>query len=112
VSVQRRRGEWIEVYRLRESVDRRGNEIIEVDPTSTTRVRAAVVPERSSRAEVPGQQQINMVKALVALDTPDVHLWGRVKHDGQEWDIAAPPERHKGAAGTGHFTVMLRERPS
>ena len=113
MSVQRRRGETALVYPLVWTADNRGNRLLapafEAEPTP---VRAAIVPERSSRAEVPGQQQINVVKMIVDGGTPDIHLWGYVEAHGKKWDIAAPPEFHRGTRRTRHWSVTLRERPS
>lgn len=111
MTVQRRRGQIARVCRLETVTDRRGNRTVAPDREHWTEVRAAFVPDRSSRAEVPGQQQINVWKMIVAADTPDVYMWNVVQWNGREWDIAAPPELHYGTRRTRHYTVLLRERP-
>lgn len=73
--------------------------------------RAAFIPQRSARAELPGQQQINITRMLVNADMPDVDLWSRVEWDGKMWDFVTPPSLHYGSRRTRHWSVDLRERP-
>jgi hypothetical protein len=92
--------------------DNRGNEIVAVDMTATPiEVTAAFIPQRSSKAEVPGQQQINITQMIVAADLPGVDVWSRVEWAGRLWDVAAPPAYHHGTRHTRHWSLDLRERP-
>ena len=112
MSVQRRRGETAKVWPTKKTVDGRGHEVYVVDMTAAPHVvRAAFIPQRGARAEVPGQQQINIVRILVAPDLKDVDLWGRVEWRGKLWDIVTPPSLHIGTRHTRHWSIDLRERP-
>ena len=48
------------MWAAKEVVDNRGNTVIAVDETNPITVRAAFIPQRSGKAEVSGQQQINV----------------------------------------------------
>lgn len=111
MSRQRRRGQWVDVWKTKKVTDRRGNEVIVADPDGPYRVRAAFIPQRSSRAEVPGQQEINVTRMIVDPDLPDVNLWSRVDWNGSQWDVAAPPAYHHGTRHTRHWSIDIRERP-
>lgn len=74
-------------------------------------VTAALIPQRSSKAEVPGQQQINVVKMLVRADLPGVDLFSRVEAAGKVWDVVSPPAYHHGSRRTRHWSINVRERP-
>ncbi|MFI5840550.1 phage head-tail adapter protein [Catenuloplanes sp. NPDC051500] len=111
-SHQRRRGVTVKVWPTTATTNRRGDEVLTVDmdaPPIT--VRAAMIPQRSSKAEVPGQQQINVIKMIVPANLPGVDLWSRVEWNGQLWDVAAPPSYHHGTRQTRHWSLDLRERP-
>lgn len=112
MSLQRRRGIPAIVYRLVTITDNRGNETVRVDFDNPTQVRAAFIPQRGSKAEVPGQQIINVVRMIVAPETPDVGVWNQVDYDGKRWDVVAPPSVHNGSRRVRHISVDLRERPT
>jgi hypothetical protein len=109
--MQRRRGQKARVYRSAETIDNRGNKYFRWVPAEPHEVRAAFIPQRSSRAETPGQVEINVVRMIVDAGLPDVNLWGRVEYDGKEWDIVTPPALHYGTRRTRHWSIDLRERP-
>jgi hypothetical protein len=111
VSFQRRRGETARIWKMVLTTDTRGNEVYVADPTSPHEVRAAFIPQRSSRAEVPGQQQINVIRMIVDHSLADVGLWSRVEYQGREWDVVTPPSYHHGTRRTRHWSIDLRERP-
>ncbi len=71
--------------------------------------RAWVIPQRSSRAEVAGQQEINVIRIGVDTDVA-IDLWSRVEIDGQQYDVAAPPARRYGSRRTHHLSIDLRLR--
>jgi len=110
-SRQRRRGQIAKVWKTVETVDNRGNTVLVADPASPHEVRVAVIPQRSARAEVPGQQQINVIRLLVDANLPDVTLWSRVELDGKQWDLVTPPAYHHGTRQTRHWSIDVRERP-
>lgn len=112
MSRQRRRGQWATVYRTKVIEDRRGNQTVVIDEANPITVRAAFIPQRSSKAEVPGQQQINVTRMICDPTLTDLNLWSRVEWRGSSWDIAAPPLFHFGSRHTRHWSIDLRERPS
>ncbi|MGL5825556.1 MAG: hypothetical protein ACRCYU_12210 [Nocardioides sp.] len=76
------------------------------------RVRAAFIPQRSSKAEVPGQQVINVTRMIVDPHIQDVDLWSRVEWEGKSWDIASPPAYHHGPRRSRHWSIDIRQRPA
>lgn len=112
MTLQRRRGLEIEYWLSKTTTDRRGNTVkladTEVGPFTT---RGWVIPQRSSKAEVPGQQEINVIRIGISADLTGVTLWSRVRYDGKDWDVAAPPEYRHGTRTTRHQSVDLRQRP-
>lgn len=111
MSVQRRRGQVARIWKMVKDTDSRGNETLRPDPTSPHEVRAAFIPQRSSKAEVPGQQEINVIRMIVRHDLSDVGLWSRVEYQGRYWDVVTPPMYHHGTRRTRHWSIDLRERP-
>jgi hypothetical protein len=111
VSVQRKRGQVAKVWKTKTTTDARGNTVISPDPTSPHEVTAAFIPQRSSKAEVPGQQQINVTRMIVAADLEDVDLWSRVEYKGEMWDVVAPAQYHHGTRRTRHWSIDIRQRP-
>ncbi len=112
MTMQRRRGIRVKVWKTKLTTDSRGNEVKIFDPANYEYVTAAQIPQRSSRAEVPGQVVINVVRLIVSPDIRDVDIWSRVEFNGSEWDIAAPPSFHNGSSRhTRHWSIDVRERP-
>lgn len=111
-SVQRKRGLPLQAWPARVRLDGRGHSIFSVDldedPIETV---AVAIPQRSARAEVPGQQQINVTRLIVAADLPDVNLWSRFFWMGKWWDAVTPPSYHHGTRHTRHWSIDVRERP-
>ena len=108
---RRRRGQAATVYPSKLDTDNRGNHVRVVDMASPIEVEAVFIPQRSARAEVPGQAQINVMRMLLNHDLPGVDIWGRVKWRGEEWDIVTPPSYHHGTRHTRHWSMDIRERP-
>lgn len=100
------------VWRQIETEDRRGNRTLSVDEDNPHEVRGAVIPQRSAKAEVPGQQQINVIRLIVDADLEDVGLWSRVQVLGEMWDVVTPPAYHHGTRRTRHWSIDVRQRPS
>ena len=119
MTVQRRRlGQTVEVYGRKKVTTLRGSVQWIVDYQSPAYVGPVwIVPDRSQRAEVKGQQEIK-VYTMGMDDVPKLHtdetgLWTFVKWGGKMWDIIAPPLYHHGASRhTRHWTISIRERPT
>lgn len=109
-SVQRRRGEVAEFYAVVEVVDKRGDRVVVAEDVPRYVERVACYPERSSRAEVPGQQQINAVVLIVKSDLVGVNVFSRVFFRGVWWDVVQPPAKRNGYR-VRHWSVLIRERP-
>lgn len=109
--MQRRRGQVALIWKTKTVTDRRGNTVLAATEDGPYKVRCALIPQRSARAEVPGQQQINVVRMLVDPDLDDVTLWSRVEVLGTTWDVVSPPAYHHGSRKTRHWGLDLRERP-
>lgn len=112
MSVQRRRGQPVTLYRSKTIQDARGNDVVVWDPDDPHVTTAAVIPQRSSRAEVPGQQMIDVVRLIVKDDLDAVTLWSRVDYLGVQWDVVTPPAYHHGTRTTRHWSIDIRKRPS
>lgn len=110
-SLQRRRGQPAKVWTTITATDRRGNETIQATSATPIDVVAAFIPQRSSRAEVPGQQQIDVVRMVVAPNLTGVDLWSRVEWAGDLWDVVSPPSYHHGSRHVRHWSIDLRRRP-
>ena len=111
-SFQRRRGQPAKVWPTSTITDSRGNPIVTVDmEADPIDVVAVFLPQRSARAEVPGQQQIDVTRMLVRPNLPNVNLWSRVLWNGRYWDVVTPPAYHHGTRHTRHWSLDLRERP-
>lgn len=111
-SIQRRRGIRARVWKTVERVDGRGNSLLVMDESQAPiEVRCALIPQRSAKAEVPGQQQIDITRMIVDANLPGVSLWSRVEVNGALWDVVTPPAYHHGTRGTRHWSVDIRRRP-
>ncbi|MFY1688175.1 phage head-tail adapter protein [Plantactinospora sp. WMMB782] len=112
-SLQRRRGRPAVIHPYKVEVDRRGSpqRVVDMSPEAEIHVVAAFIPQRSSRAELPGQMSIEIVRMIVRHSIEGFDLWARVTYDGKEWDVAAPPSYRHGTRHTRHVSVDLRRRP-
>lgn len=112
MTIQRRRkGQPVTVYPTKLITDTRGNEQRIPDTDNPINTTAAVIPQRSSRAEVPGQQPIYVVRLILTHELPGVDLWSRVEYLGREWDVVSPPSFHYGSRQTRHWSIDIRRRP-
>lgn len=107
---RRRRGQPAVVYPSKIITDNRNNHQRVVDLDKPIPVEAVFIPQRSARAEVPGQAQINVTRMILNHDLPGVDIWGRVQWQGEEWDIVSPPAYHHGTRHTRHWSMDIRER--
>lgn len=114
MSYQRQHGQVAKIWPQAVHVDRRGNRTVSVDMDANPLIeRVAIVPDRASRAEVPGQQSVNVVQMVVDPNLKDVGLWSRVFVQGSWWDVSGPPAYHHGSSRhTRHWTIPLRRRPT
>lgn len=118
MTVQRRRGLPIVIYPYRTLTDRRGNEKRVLDASTPRREKAWIYPQRSAKAEVPGQQQINVVRVGLTADVSEIEdptgldLHAQVDFLGKRWDVVTPPAYHHGTRHTRHWSLDLRERPN
>ena len=111
MSYQRKHGDWVRIWRTVHTTDQRGNSTARATEELPHRVRAIFIPQRSARAEVPGQQQINVTRMLVDAGLEGVELWSRVEWNGRIWDFVTPPQYHRGSRRTRHWSIDIRERP-
>lgn len=119
MTFQRKRGQVVKIWPIVVQTDDRGNKHRTIDLTAEPITgKAWIFAQRSARAEVPGQQQINVVRIGIdaALDGVDLdpvaELFGRVEFMGKVWDIVAPPAYHYGSdRHTRHWSADIRERP-
>lgn len=111
MSIQRKRnGLTCTFEKVVKTKDRRGNYVKRSSPETYT-TTCAFIPERGSRAEVPGQQIIDVASLIVQADMPDVETWSRVYVRGGWWDIVTPPQYHHGTRHVRHWTMEVRRRP-
>lgn len=112
MSRQRRRGQTARIWPTRVTTDNRGQKVkvpdLEAEPFVVTGV---FIPQRSAKAEVPGQAQINIVRMLVTEALAGVDIWSRVEYQGKQWDIVSPPAYHHGSRQVRHWSIDIRERP-
>lgn len=112
MTYQRRRGLPATVYLTKTMFDSLGNEHKTVDMDNGVETRVWLMPESSSKAEVPGQQHINVIRVgFRTFDGESPELWSQVEFMGKQWDVAAPPAYHHGTRHTRHWSLDLRERP-
>lgn len=108
---QRRHGLPAKVWKVEIQKDNRGNDHEVAVPDNPHEVRAWIYPQRSARAEVPGQQGINVIRIGVDADLEGVNLWSKVEILDRIWDVVTPPAYHHGSRHTRHWSLDLRERP-
>lgn len=108
---QRRRGVPAKVWRVTKQEDNRGNEVEVASPENAHEVTVWLFPQRSARAEAPGQLGINVTRIGCDADLEGVTLWSRVEMLGKQWDVVTPPAYHHGTRHTRHWSIDLRERP-
>lgn len=113
MTAQRRRNGIDAVFHpIVKQTDNRGNERKVADMTVSIPARIWLFPQRSGKAEVTGQQTINVVKIGCTSDIPGVALGSRVRFNDTDWDVVTPPAYHVGARRhTRHYAMDVRERP-
>jgi len=111
MTYQRRKGQKVRVFSLRDTVDGRGNPTIAVDYTRWQDIRAAFIYDRSSRAEVTGQHVVDVYKMICSPKAKGADMWSVVEWDGHYWDVIAPPAKRRGIGPTRHLSLEIRRRP-
>lgn len=109
MTLQRRRGLPARVWRTKVEEDNRGNKVHVLDADGPHDVTVWTYPQRSAKAEVPGEQQINVTR----IGTPvmeGVDLWSSVEFMGKRWDVVTPPAYHHGTRQVRHYSIQIRER--
>jgi hypothetical protein len=96
------------VYPEVEVVNARG-ERVRVPSETPVKVRCSLSRDRNQTAELPGQVDVKIYRA-VARDAP-VGAWVKVVHDGEEWDLTAPPSFSAGVSkATRQVSFTIRSR--
>lgn len=109
---RRRKGIDAIFYPTKKVIDNRGNERKVHDETNPIAAKIWIFPQRGAKAEVTGQQTINVVKIGTSANVEGVALNSRVEFNGQVWDVVSPPaHRVGGGRHTGHYSMDVRERP-
>lgn len=111
VTFQRRRGIPAQIWKTVEGLNNRGDKVKHADPTGPHNVAVWLFPQRSAKAEVPGQVIINVTRIGVSANLEGVDAWSRVDMLGKSWDVVTPPSYHHGTRQTRHWSIDLRERP-
>lgn len=111
MSYQRRRGLPAIIYPLAAVVDSRGNTHRMADMNNPIKTKVWTYPQEGAKAEVIGQQEIDVVRLGSKADLGDVGLLSRVTFRGREWDIVSPPQYHHGTRHTRHWSFDVRKRP-
>jgi hypothetical protein len=109
---RKRRGVDAVFYPIIKRTDGRGNERKLHDPDNPLPAKVWIFPQRGAKAEVTGQQTINVVRIGTTADLPGVALGSRVEFQGKAWDVVSPPQVRAGVRRhTRHMSMDVRERP-
>lgn len=111
MSYQRKHGAAVIFYPQKLVTDADGVPTLVADMDSPSiPTKAAVIPDRAQRAEVPGQQVVNIVRLLVKR-MPGLGPWARAEFWGRMWDVTVPPEERQNVPRPNrHMVVEVRER--
>lgn len=112
MSRQRKRGRDITFYPQTLVLDRRGNKVRMPDRNNPITIKGWVIPQRSARAEVPGQVGIDVIRVGAGPELQNIGLWSQCDLDGRTWDVVSPPALHFGDRRTRHWSIDMRARPS
>lgn len=112
-TLQRRRGLPAFLYKSKTITDSRGNEVKMVDESAPPyEIRVWAIPQRSQRAELPGQQDIDIVRFGTEAELHDVDSWSQIQYNGHRYDVVVPPAYHHGTRETRHWSIDCRKRPT
>lgn len=110
-SLQTRRGSEALIFRVETVEDAMGNKTVRPHARNPHKVRISQMPDRSAKAELPGQQEINVLQVRCPPGLDEVNLWSRVYWRGKWYDLVAPPGERDGSRNIRHWTLILRKRP-
>lgn len=108
---QRRRGIPAILYPVKTETDSRDNEHLIADKTNPMPVKVWTFPQRSAKAEVPGQMDIDVTRIGTNHNLAGIELWSQLTFMGEEWDMVTPPAYHHGTRHTRHWSIDIRKRP-
>lgn len=108
---QRRRGIVATIFPIKVITDDRGNKQRVADKDNPIAAKVWTFPQRSAKAEVPGQQHIDVTRIGTDHDLEGVELWSQLIFRGKEWDMVTPPAYHHGTRVTRHWSIDIRQRP-
>lgn len=108
---QRRRGIPATLYPIKVIEDSRGNKQRVADKDKPITVKVWTFPQRSAKAEVPGQQHIDVTRIGTNADIEGIELWSQLEFRGDSWDMVTPPMYHHGTRVTRHWSIDIRQRP-
>ena len=117
MTYQRRRGLPATVWCTKLVQDNRGNDVVVIDDGCSHEVIVWHYPQRSSRAEVPGQVEINATRIgmdMVDLDGEPIEnltIHSRVDFLEGTWELVVPPQYHHGTRHTRHWSLTIKQRP-
>lgn len=111
MSYQRKRGIPAVLYPVVKRVDDRGNDHLVADRANPMSVKVWTFPQRSAKAEVPGQQQIDVTRIGTSHNLAGIELWSQLTFMGEEWDMVTPPSYHHGTRQVRHWSIDIRKRP-
>lgn len=110
---QRKHGQPALLYRSKSILDSRGNRVQIVDMTQPPHdLKVWVIPGRSMRAEMAGQQDIDVIRIGTTANLAGVDSWSRLLWNDTWYDVVMPPAYHHGTRHVRHWTIDLRKRPS
>lgn len=112
MTMQRKRGQPLKIWKTVIQIDNRGNEVKVADPAGAWVLKAWTIPQRSAKAEVPGQQKINVIRIGITADLAGVEIQSQVEYQGKRWDVVTPPSYHHGSRHVRHWAIDIRERPN
>ena len=111
---QRRHGLMATIWKTEIQTDDRGNKVQVAVPANPHQVKVWISHQRSARAEVPGQMEIDVLRIGCDPNLEGVNLWSRVEVLGKTWDVVTPPAYRHGSgarAHVRHWSIDLRARP-
>ena len=90
---------------------RLGSHQMAADRSSPIAFTGWVIPQRSSRAEVAGQRDIDVIRIGVSPKLGHrIGLWSEIDLLGRTWDVVTPAAYHHGTPRTRHYSLDLRSR--
>ena len=100
------------IYPAVERTNNRGTVDVYPDYENPIRTRVTTSGERSRIADLPGQVEIELIRAVARSFPRGVeHTWSKCVLNGSEYDLAEPIRESFGPSrATNHFEFKLRSR--